>query len=306
MTDSKARVAASIEKAKADWTRARRPRPPRCLRPGGDRVHRTRPEQLSHVATRNGRTATALTQRGGASSDRLAGRLHHLADLMQHTVGKLLGASARSAFRLKPDVVNVSQLMERACEYYDRVARGKEIKLVCHSVGDVPFAWADRVAVAVVADNLLSNAVKFSPSGGSVEVQSRRNRRLSPAASRIRYRVEPGGSGAAATTGVCGWRPAHASGPGNRVRSHDREGLPRPHGRHAVVRQPARTRRPLHVSPAGVPIARCAVRGSRRARRGAGAQGATQGYGADPRDRRSRPPGQTTPSFCIRNRSVFG
>jgi signal transduction histidine kinase len=31
--------------------------------------------------------------------------------------------------------------------------------------------WADRVAVAVVADNLLSNAVKVSPPGSTVYVQ---------------------------------------------------------------------------------------------------------------------------------------
>ena len=72
---------------------------------------------------------------------------------------------------MKPDFVNVSLLLERACQYYERVARGRQIDLVCRSAGEVPLAWADRVAVAVVADNLLSNAVKFSSSGGSVQVQ---------------------------------------------------------------------------------------------------------------------------------------
>jgi signal transduction histidine kinase len=45
------------------------------------------------------------------------------------------------------------------------------LKISCSPVGDVPPAWADRVAVAVVADNLLSNAVKFSKAGDSIEVQ---------------------------------------------------------------------------------------------------------------------------------------
>jgi signal transduction histidine kinase len=171
-THSKARVVASIEKAKADLDRAL---------VDLDRLSISDPAAIGYIAHALNNYLTVATATvellqlslSEAQPEVIAwlDGLHHLADLMQHTVGKLLGASAPSAFRLKPDVVNVAQLMERACQYYDRVARAKQIKLVCLSVGDVPLAWADRVAVAVVADNLLSNAVRFSPSGGSVEVQ---------------------------------------------------------------------------------------------------------------------------------------
>lgn len=97
--------------------------------------------------------------------------LRHTAALMHHTIGRLLRASTPSQFPLKPDHVNVQVLMERACEYYQRVADSKKLKISCMPVGEVPPAWADRVAVAVVADNLLSNAVKFSSLGDTVDVQ---------------------------------------------------------------------------------------------------------------------------------------
>jgi signal transduction histidine kinase len=97
--------------------------------------------------------------------------LRHTAALMHHTIGRLLRASTPSQFPLKPDHVNIQVLMERACEYYERVADSKKLKISCTAVGDVPPAWADRVAVAVVADNLLSNAVKFSKLGDTVDVQ---------------------------------------------------------------------------------------------------------------------------------------
>jgi len=97
--------------------------------------------------------------------------LRHTAALMHHTVGRLLRASTPSSFPLKPDHVNVSVLMERACEYYQRIADRKQLKITCAAVGDVPPAWADRVAVAVIADNLLSNAVNFSKTGDAIEVQ---------------------------------------------------------------------------------------------------------------------------------------
>ena len=97
--------------------------------------------------------------------------LRHTAALMHHTIGRLLRASTPGQFPLKPDHVNVQVLMQRACEYYMRMSERKQLKISCAAVGDVPPAWADRVAVAVVADNLLSNAVKFSRIGGSIDVQ---------------------------------------------------------------------------------------------------------------------------------------
>jgi len=170
--DPKARVVASIEKAKGDLERALADL---------DRVPVADPAAIGYIAHALNNyltvaTATVellqLSLHSQAQPEVTAwlDGLHHLADLMQHTVGKLLRASP-VAFPLKPDFVNIALLMERACQYYERVARGRQIDLVCRSVGDVPLAWADRVAVAVVADNLLSNAVRFSPSGGSVQVQ---------------------------------------------------------------------------------------------------------------------------------------
>lgn len=97
--------------------------------------------------------------------------LRHVASLMQHTIGRLLRVSTPREFELKAEFTNLPLLMERACNYYGGAASRKQLEIVCRSVGDVPLAWADRVAVAVVADNLLSNAVKFSNTGGTIHVQ---------------------------------------------------------------------------------------------------------------------------------------
>lgn len=97
--------------------------------------------------------------------------LSHLGNMMHHTVGRLLHGSAPAHIPLKPDYVNVTVLMQRACDYYVPRARARQLEISCQSIGDVPFAWADRVALAVVADNLLSNAVKFSNPGGKIVVQ---------------------------------------------------------------------------------------------------------------------------------------
>ena len=97
--------------------------------------------------------------------------LRHTAALMHHTIGRLLRASTPSQFPLKPDHINVPLLMERACEYYQRIAERKQLKITCSAVGDVSPAWADRVAVAVIADNLLSNAVNISKIGDTIDVQ---------------------------------------------------------------------------------------------------------------------------------------
>jgi signal transduction histidine kinase len=97
--------------------------------------------------------------------------IHHAAHMMRHTIGRLLHASAPSDFPLKFGHVNLVLLMDRAIQYYKRVAEPNGIRIVNLSVGQIPLAWADSVAVAVVADNLLSNAVKASPPGSTIYVQ---------------------------------------------------------------------------------------------------------------------------------------
>lgn len=95
----------------------------------------------------------------------------HTADLMQHSVSRLVSLSAPRDFPLKLDRVNVPVLLERACDYYRRRAGSEGVQITCSAVGDVPLAWADRVALAVIADNLLSNAVRVSSPHGTVRVQ---------------------------------------------------------------------------------------------------------------------------------------
>ena len=95
----------------------------------------------------------------------------HLGNMMHHTVGRLFHGSMTSDVPLKPDYVNLIVLIQRACDYYQPRAHARQLDISCQSIGDVPFVWADRVAVAVVADNLLSNAVKFSNPGGKIVVQ---------------------------------------------------------------------------------------------------------------------------------------
>ena len=112
-----------------------------------------------------------LGDKAGADVARWLDGLKHLGDMMHHSMGRLLRTSTPAEFPLKLDYVNVPVLMTRACEYHRRSAGHKQLTIVCRTIGDVPLAWADRVAVAVVADNLLSNAVEFSNPGGEIVVQ---------------------------------------------------------------------------------------------------------------------------------------
>jgi signal transduction histidine kinase len=97
--------------------------------------------------------------------------IQHVTEVMQHTVGKLLQVSAPEDFPLKLEAVNVFVLMDRACKYFETVARRKQIRIRYGGVGEIPLVQADRVALAVVAENLLSNAVKFSKPGTTIQVQ---------------------------------------------------------------------------------------------------------------------------------------
>jgi signal transduction histidine kinase len=95
----------------------------------------------------------------------------HATDLMQHSVGRLVTLATPRDFPLKLDYVNIAVLMERACEYFRRRAGAQRLHINCRTTGQVPLAWGDRVALAVVADNLLSHAVRVSKPHGTIRVQ---------------------------------------------------------------------------------------------------------------------------------------
>ena len=98
----------------------------------------------------------------------------HAANLMQHTVGRLVEVTAPNDFPLKPDYVNLELLIRRSCEYYRRRSEPQGVAIAVETMGTLPLVWGDRVALAVVASNLLANAVQVSPPGSTVRVRMAR------------------------------------------------------------------------------------------------------------------------------------
>ena len=115
--------------------------------------------------------------------------LRQVSKMMQHSVSRLVSASAPQNFPLKPASLDVATLMKRASDYYGRSAETKRLSIEYRHTPDTPHVWADAVAVSVVADNLLSNAVKYSEPGGKILVETQ------PAPGGVVCRVSDQGEG---------------------------------------------------------------------------------------------------------------
>ena len=96
--------------------------------------------------------------------------LQHVSNLMTHTVSQLMNASASGKPQFIFDKVNFPLFVQRGCDYYQRIAERKQIRIAFNQEGDMPPVWADRVAAGAAMDNLLSNAVKYSESGTEIQV----------------------------------------------------------------------------------------------------------------------------------------
>jgi signal transduction histidine kinase len=101
--------------------------------------------------------------------------VQHATNLMAHIVSQLMGASAINQARLRFEKADLSLLVQRMCDYYERLAGRKSIRLKFEASVDVPSVWTDLVAAASVLDNLLSNAVKYSQPGKQIRVLLRRD-----------------------------------------------------------------------------------------------------------------------------------
>jgi two-component system, sensor histidine kinase LadS len=97
--------------------------------------------------------------------------LRHATDLMHHTVSRLMTSTAPQEAKLRLMKWDLPRLVQRACNYYQRMAEPKTIRIECTCAADVPPVWTDPVAVAAVLDNLISNAVKYSPPGKTIWVK---------------------------------------------------------------------------------------------------------------------------------------
>lgn len=101
--------------------------------------------------------------------------LQHLGHLMTHTVSQLVNTSAPGKFQFKFTQVDFPLFVQRGCDYYQRIAERKQIRIAFKQEGDMPPVWADRVVAGAIMDNLLSNAVKYSKSGTEIKVTVRQD-----------------------------------------------------------------------------------------------------------------------------------
>jgi signal transduction histidine kinase len=96
--------------------------------------------------------------------------LQRVTESMSHTINLLMGTAAHAEPELRRERIDLAVLVQRCCNFYERVGARKQIRLSFATPDQLPNAAGDRVAIAAVMDNLLSNAVKFSPSGSAVTV----------------------------------------------------------------------------------------------------------------------------------------
>jgi signal transduction histidine kinase len=98
-------------------------------------------------------------------SDRVLVMLNTLMDISEAESG---------AMQLRREPVRLAEVVARAVELYRDVADAKGVTLAADARDDV-VVTADRTRLEQVAANLLDNAIKYTPAGGRVDVDVRRD-----------------------------------------------------------------------------------------------------------------------------------
>ncbi|TET13705.1 MAG: PAS domain S-box protein [Dehalococcoidia bacterium] len=100
-------------------------------------------------------------ERGAAN---LNSRIDELLDLARGEIGML---------QIKPEQVDVLQLIREVVDDVAPVRASREQSLVLKLPPSLPPVWADRVRLRQIVLNLLSNAFKFTPAGGKITLRAR-------------------------------------------------------------------------------------------------------------------------------------
>lgn len=103
--------------------------------------------------------------------------IHRSGQHMLDVISTLLDLSTIEAgrYELKPEPVDVAAWVEEGCRLVSIMADRAGIVLAQDVAPGLPELHADRQACQQILLNLLSNAVKFTPKGGLVTVQARRD-----------------------------------------------------------------------------------------------------------------------------------
>ncbi|HEU4518428.1 MAG TPA: ATP-binding protein [Microvirga sp.] len=102
--------------------------------------------------------------------------IHEAGHLMHGVVSTLLDLATIEAGRhdLAPEALDVAELVRQSCRPLALMAERAGIAIAQDVADGLPPLQADRHACQQILLNLLSNAVKFTPAGGLVTVQARR------------------------------------------------------------------------------------------------------------------------------------
>jgi signal transduction histidine kinase len=90
---------------------------------------------------------------------------------MMHTSHQLMGTSIDGNPALVLEEVDLPIMTERICNFYQKRAKRKNLKIIIEINVTNPHVRADRIALAAVLDNLLSNAVKYSKKGKKIFIR---------------------------------------------------------------------------------------------------------------------------------------
>ena len=124
------------------------------------------------------------------SRPRLLAVMNRTVGGMNRLVRDLLDAASIDTGRLALERrrVDVTPLLESACELFHEPAAAKHLQLNCHADGTF-IVYADEGRVMQLLGNLLTNAIRLTPFGGRIEVRAERAGEL------VRFSVADTGPG---------------------------------------------------------------------------------------------------------------
>lgn len=99
-------------------------------------------------------------------------------------------------FRLNPTLFHLDELLQNTVETFRTWAESKRIALELKPSRDRLEVTADRDRISQVLHNLIGNALKFTPAGGKVTIETRKEHKTEPVASGwLQVRIQDTGPG---------------------------------------------------------------------------------------------------------------